>query len=49
VTHEMSFAREVCNRIAFMQAGRIVELGAPSEIFNSSVFERTRSFMAKVH
>ena len=49
VTHEMSFAREVCNRIAFMQAGRIVELGAPSEIFNSSAFERTRSFMAKVH
>ncbi|MQX88570.1 amino acid ABC transporter ATP-binding protein [Sinorhizobium meliloti] len=49
VTHEMSFAREVCNRIAFMQAGEIVECGAPSEIFDKPAFQRTRSFLSKVH
>jgi len=49
VTHEMSFARDVCNRIAFMQAGKIVECGAPSEILDNPAFERTRSFLSKVH
>ncbi|GLU27545.1 ABC transporter ATP-binding protein [Brucella sp. NBRC 12950] len=49
VTHEMSFAREVCNRIAFMQAGRIVECGSPSEILSNAAFARTRSFLSKVH
>ncbi|WP_273728345.1 amino acid ABC transporter ATP-binding protein [Brucella gallinifaecis] len=49
VTHEMSFARDVCNRIAFMQAGQIVECGAPSEILDNSAFGRTRSFLSKVH
>ncbi|MGH0328205.1 amino acid ABC transporter ATP-binding protein [Sinorhizobium meliloti] len=49
VTHEMSFAREVCNRIAFMQAGEIVECGVPSEIFDKPAFQRTRSFLSKVH
>lgn len=48
VTHEMSFAREVCNRIAFMEAGRIVECGTPSEILGNSAFERTRAFLSKV-
>ncbi len=49
VTHEMSFARDVCNRIAFMQAGQIVECGAPAEILDNPAFERTRSFLSKVH
>lgn len=49
VTHEMSFARDVCNRIAFMQAGQIVECGAPSKILENPAFERTRSFLSKVH
>jgi polar amino acid transport system ATP-binding protein len=49
VTHEMSFAREVCNRIAFMQAGQIVECGTPAEIADNPAFARTRSFLAKVH
>lgn len=49
VTHEMAFARDVCNRIAFMQAGQIVECGAPSEILDNPAFERTRSFLSKVN
>jgi polar amino acid transport system ATP-binding protein len=49
VTHEMSFAREVCHRIAFMEAGRIVECGTPREVLDNPAFERTRAFLAKVH
>ncbi|WP_303645128.1 amino acid ABC transporter ATP-binding protein [Rubellimicrobium arenae] len=49
VTHEMSFAREVCHRIAFMEAGRIVECGTPREVLDNSAFERTRAFLSKVH
>ncbi len=48
VTHELSFAREVCNRIAFMEAGRIVECGTPVEILDNPAFERTRAFLSKV-
>ena len=48
VTHEMSFAREVCNRIAFMEAGRIVECGTPVEVLDNPAFERTRAFLSKV-
>lgn len=48
VTHEMSFAREVCHRIAFMEAGRIVECGTPSEVLDNAAFERTRTFLSKV-
>jgi polar amino acid transport system ATP-binding protein len=48
VTHEMSFAREVCNRIAFMEAGRIVECGTPAEVLDNPAFERTRAFLSKV-
>lgn len=48
VTHEMSFAREVCHRIAFMEGGRLVECGKPAEILGSSAFERTRAFLSRV-
>lgn len=48
VTHEMGFAREVCNRVIFMDNGEIKEEGTPEEIFTSPKNERTRSFLQKV-
>lgn len=48
VTHEMGFAREVGTRLLFMDEGRIVEDGAPREIFDNPQDERTRSFLSHV-
>ena len=48
VTHEMGFAREVADRVVVMDAGRIVEVGPPAQIFGSPTNERTRDFLAKV-
>ena len=48
VTHEMCFAREVADRIIFMDGGYIVEEGTPDEIFNHAKEERTISFLNKV-
>lgn len=48
VTHEMGFAREVGDRILFMDEGRIVEEGKPEELFGQPKHERTRSFLSKV-
>lgn len=48
VTHEMGFAREVADRIVFMDDGYIVEVGTPKEIFNHAKEERTISFLDKV-
>ncbi len=48
VTHEMGFAREVANRVIFMENGKIVEEGSPSEIFDHPKSERLQSFLAKV-
>lgn len=48
VTHEMGFAREVADRIIFMDDGYIVEEGTPDEIFNHAKEERTISFLNKV-
>jgi len=48
VTHEMGFAREVANEVAFMHAGRIVEQGPPSQVLSNPVHERTRGFLSKV-
>jgi ABC-type polar amino acid transport system ATPase subunit len=45
VTHEMGFAREVANRVIFMDGGAIVEEGDPSEIFGNPQNERLRSFL----
>ena len=48
VTHEMGFAREVSNRVLFLDDGVIAEKGTPSEIFGAPKCERLRSFLAKV-
>ncbi len=48
VTHEMGFAREVADRVIFMDEGMIVEEGTPQEIFTNPRHERTRSFLGKV-
>ena len=48
VTHEMGFAREVGNRVVFMDAGKIVEQGTPDEIFYNPQNPRLREFLAKV-
>ncbi|GHC25243.1 L-cystine ABC transporter ATP-binding protein [Kushneria pakistanensis] len=48
VTHEMQFAREVADRVVFMDGGRIVEQAPPSELFTNPKDERTRSFLRKV-
>ncbi|MBV8840008.1 MAG: amino acid ABC transporter ATP-binding protein [Alphaproteobacteria bacterium] len=45
VTHEMAFARQVANRVIFMDDGRIVEQGAPAEIFARAREARTRRFL----
>lgn len=48
VTHEMGFAREVGDRILFMDDGKIVEEGSPQEIFNNPKHPRTIDFLSKV-
>jgi L-cystine transport system ATP-binding protein len=48
VTHEMSFAREVSNRVLFMDEGVIVEEGTPLEIFHAAREERTRRFLQRI-
>ncbi|HLX21428.1 MAG TPA: amino acid ABC transporter ATP-binding protein [Gaiellaceae bacterium] len=47
-THEMSFAREVANKVCFLDAGVIHEEGTPEEIFSKPREERTREFLARV-
>ncbi|MDN2656375.1 amino acid ABC transporter ATP-binding protein [Cobetia sp. 14N.309.X.WAT.E.A4] len=48
VTHEMSFAREVADRVVFVHQGSIVEEGTPSEVFDTPRHPRTQSFLARV-
>lgn len=48
VTHEMGFAREVGNRVIFMDEGRIVEEGTPDEVFLNAKEERTQAFLSKI-
>ena len=48
VTHEMGFAREMADRVIFMDGGYIVETGTPEEIFSTPKHERTRDFLDKV-
>ena len=48
VTHEMGFAREVSDRVLFMDVGIIAEEGSPEEIFGSPKNERTKDFLSKV-
>ena len=49
VTHEMGFAREVADRVIFMDEGLIVEENTPQELFSNPRNERTVSFLGKVH
>ncbi len=48
VTHEMGFAREVADRVIFMDGGVIVEDGTPEQVFNHTKEERTKDFLSKV-
>ncbi len=48
VTHEIGFAREVADRVIFMDGGYIVEEGTPSEVFSSPKAQRTKDFLDKV-
>jgi glutamate transport system ATP-binding protein len=48
VTHEMGFARSAANRVAFMDAGQIVELASPGQFFDSPETERAQQFLSKI-
>jgi ABC-type polar amino acid transport system ATPase subunit len=48
VTHEMGFAREVADRVVFIDQGVIVEEGTPEEIFNNPKEERTKEFLGQI-
>jgi ABC-type polar amino acid transport system ATPase subunit len=48
VTHEMGFAREVCDRLVFIDGGQIVEEGPPAEFFANAQSERAREFVDKI-
>lgn len=49
VTHEMGFAREVADRVAYMDHGQILEIGVPSEFFDRPRTDRARSFLARIN
>ena len=48
VTHEMGFAREVGDRVLFVDEGRIIEQGTPTDIFENPTEERTKAFLSKI-
>jgi ABC-type polar amino acid transport system ATPase subunit len=48
VTHEMGFAREVADRLIFMDEGVVVEAGTPVEVISSPQHARTKTFMSKI-
>ena len=48
VTHEMGFAREVCDRIIFIDEGKIVEEAPPDEFFKNAQSQRARDFVDKI-
>lgn len=47
VTHEMDFARDVADRVAFMDDGQILEYGDPKEVFQNPKEERTKQFLQR--
>jgi ABC-type polar amino acid transport system ATPase subunit len=49
VTHQMQFAREVADRIVFMENGRIIEEGRPEAVFTAPLNQRTKSFMSRLN
>ncbi|CUI37663.1 amino acid ABC transporter ATP-binding protein [Achromobacter xylosoxidans] len=48
VTHEMGFARNVADRVVFMDGGRIIEMGEPGDFFDNPKHERTRAFLERI-
>jgi general L-amino acid transport system ATP-binding protein len=48
VTHEMGFARQVANRVIFMDYGQIVEANTPDEFFKNPQHERTKLFLSQI-
>jgi len=48
VTHEMGFAREVADRVIFMDGGEIIEEGSPEHFFKNPTHERTKLFLSKI-
>lgn len=48
VTHEMNFARDVADRVIFMDNGEIAEMGTPEELFGNPKLERTKAFLSRV-
>ena len=48
VTHEMGFARDVADRVVFMDGGVVVEQGVPREVINNPQHERTKTFLSRI-
>ena len=48
VTHEMEFARDVADHVIFMEGGKVIERGAPDEVFNNPKSERTKAFIGNI-
>jgi putative glutamine transport system ATP-binding protein len=48
VTHEMGFAKEVADRVIFMDEGVILEEGSPEHFFNNPIQERTKTFLSRI-
>jgi len=48
VTHEMGFAREVADRVVFMDGGVVVEQGPPAQVIDNPQHERTQSFLSRI-
>jgi general L-amino acid transport system ATP-binding protein len=48
VTHEMGFARQVADRVIFMDQGRIIEQNTPGKFFDAPAHERTRLFLSRI-
>jgi general L-amino acid transport system ATP-binding protein len=48
VTHEMGFAREVADRLVFMESGEVVEVGTPEHFFTNPQEERTKLFLSQI-
>jgi polar amino acid transport system ATP-binding protein len=48
VTHEMGFAREVADRVIFMDEGQIVEVGTPEHFFKNPTHDRTKLFLSQI-
>jgi general L-amino acid transport system ATP-binding protein len=48
VTHEMGFARQVANRVIFMDYGQIIEMNEPNQFFSNPQHERTKLFLSQI-